>query len=334
MYGVFVGQDIGYGQSKLSCVSRLTPAFAEIHPSGAAPIAHCDRVASGHAAANALGYGEEVLINGETYVSLIDPDRISSGMQVLHEDYPSTPEYMALYYGALARTREPIIDHLVTGLPVAQCRDREKAVKLKNRLEGQHEIRKGRVVTVKKVTIVPQAIGAYYAALDSGQVDARSRDNMLVLDFGHYSVDWVLIAAGNFRLALSGSNSQGGSYVIDRMVANIKERHGIVVSRERVYGFVREGLREVQLGREKIDLDALKELAAAQVAPAVIGDIRASLRGDQSLGIHRLMLCGGSTPFFAKAISEAFPQALVDTCESPVLANAIGFRVYAKRFAS
>ncbi len=83
---------------------------------------------------------------------------------------------------------------------------------------------------------------------------------------------------------------------------------------------------------ETIDLNAMKRAAAAEVAPTVVGQIRASLR-DQSTDVNRVLVCGGSTPFFEAAVREAFPKAIYEEAPMPVLANAIGFRIYAKKSA-
>ncbi|AGG89097.1 ParM/StbA family protein [Rhodanobacter denitrificans] len=327
---VHLGLDIGYGQTKLAWSSNYAQPVAEVHPSGAAPIERCDRMAGGQVGDTALGYGEEVIVGNRRFGSLIDPDRIQNGMQVLHQDYAGTPEYMALYYGALARVGSNVIDHLVTGLPVAQCKDKERARYVKSLLLGRHNVREGFSVSVNQVTIVPQAVGAYYAFQDRRIAAQPQHDTLLVVDFGHFSVDWVLISGRSFRDSSSNSCAQGGSYVIDRMVSLIKAKHGIAVGRERIYGYVREGLKAVHLGTEEVDLHAIGHAAAAEVAPTVVGQIRASLR-DQSTDVNRVLLCGGSTPFFEAAMRDAFPKAVYELAPMPVLANAIGFRLFAKK---
>lgn len=328
---IHVGLDIGYGQTKLAWSSGYNGPMAQIHPSGAAPIELIDRVAAGGVEGD-LGAGEEVLVHGRRYGALVDPDSIKNGMQVLHQDYSATPEYLALALGALARLKTDVVDHLVTGLPVSQCKDREKAARVKDLLQRHHEIRPGFGVSVKKVTIVPQGVGAYYAFLDRRPAGADKHDTLLICDFGHYSVDWVLISAGKFRDASSNSSALGGSYVIDKMVALIQIRHSISISRERMYGYVREGMASVQLGRERVDLAEIRQLAAAEVVPSVIGQIRSSLR-DQSTDVNRVLVCGGSAPFYEAYVAEAFPKALVESVTNPVLANANGFRLFARKAA-
>jgi len=95
------GLDIGYGQTKLSFAAPFTPPVDEVHPSGAARIELCDRPAVATSGRRPpLPRGAEVLVDGAEYGALIDPDGLRGGMPVLHEDFPSSPQYMALYHGA------------------------------------------------------------------------------------------------------------------------------------------------------------------------------------------------------------------------------------------
>lgn len=64
-----------------------------------------------------------VLINNEHWVAGVEPDRLQSWSRELHQDYPSTNAYMALFYAALLITEQEDIDVLVTGLPVSQYID-------------------------------------------------------------------------------------------------------------------------------------------------------------------------------------------------------------------
>lgn len=325
----YVGLDIGYGQTKLSWSKDFGESRVEVLPSGAAPIEQCDGMRLNAAGEASLVYGETVYVRGTCYGALIDPERISSGMQTLHADYPSTPQYMALYLGALARLDAIEVDQLVTGLPVSQTKNRDRAVRIKAMLEGVHEIRPGQKVHVKKVTIVPQATGAYCAYLDRQPQGLSLQDTVLVVDCGHYSLNWVQVSGDSYRHEASSSSTRGGSMVIDRMVKLIEKKYRTRVSRETVYRYVRSGLMTVQLGRDLIDLKTLREDAARVVAPQAMGEILTSRRG-QANDINRVLVCGGGVPFYLDAVTEAFPRAGVDEVPNAVLANAIGFRLFAK----
>lgn len=51
-------------------------------------------------------------------MAAVEPERLSDGAPIMHSDYPWSDEYRALYYAALDMISAPVIDHLVTGLPV------------------------------------------------------------------------------------------------------------------------------------------------------------------------------------------------------------------------
>lgn len=324
---MFMGLDIGYGQTKLTYAGPHIAPVGEIHPSGSAPLNLCDRASI--APGDALGYGCEVVVGNETFGALIDPDRIHRGMPNLHADYSATPEYMALYYGALSRCPGDVIDHLCTGLPVAQFMDPKKKAEVIARLSGRHQIQARRNVEVRRVSVIPQAYAGYASELDRMPLGTAIHDSLLVVDFGHYSVDWVLVVGGNWRKAASGSSIEGGSFVIDRMSKLVEERFGMRIGAERLFAYVRQGAATFDHGKHTIDLKELKSDAAALVAPAVIARIRSSLR-DQSTDVGQVWTCGGSTPFFDAALSEAFPNAKHRPIAHSVMANAIGYRLYAQ----
>jgi len=327
---MFFGLDIGYGQTKLSYGDKYALPVSEVHPSGAALIELCDR-GSGAESSERRSFGAEVLVDGVSYGSLIDPDQLSCGMGVLHAGYVSSSEYRALYYGALSRLRGDVIEHLVTGVPVADFKDKAKLAGLQARLMGKHTIQKGRTVDVRKVSIFPQAAGAFLAHLDRQPLGYGKNDSLLVIDFGHFSVDWVLFVAGNYRDAVSGSLPHGGSVVIDNMRQLIfQKHHGYKISQERIFRYVRSGESKVELGSLSLDLESLKSQAAAQIAPRVMDNILKTLRLEQT-EVNRVLLCGGGTPFFVDYVKPAFGHAAVEEIPSAVLANAIGFRLFAQK---
>lgn len=326
------GLDIGYGQTKLSFADPFTPPVDEVHPSGAARIELCDRPAVASSGGRPpLPRGAEVLVDGVEYGALIDPDALRGGMPVLHEDFPSSPQYMALYHGALSRLppRCQVIDHLVTGLPVAHIRNAQRVESMTRRLGGVHGIQRGRTITVRKVSIVPQAIGAFMSASDQLPAGAVDNETTLVVDAGHFSIDYVVIAGGNFRHGVSGSIFEGGSSVIDEIAGLVKAKHGFGLGPERVFSLIRAGHERVEIGGKVLDMDALTREASALVAPRVVGRIRAAMRAETS-DVTSLVLCGGSAGFFRSELLAAFKSARALEAAAPVLANAKGFRLYAE----
>ncbi|MGH8192414.1 MAG: hypothetical protein ACREP2_13340, partial [Rhodanobacteraceae bacterium] len=159
---VFVGLDVGYGQTKLSYAPPVGLRKDLVWPSGAAPIEYCDTqiIASANGARHPLASGMEIRIAGRRFGALMPPDAISGGMPYLHEDYPATPEYLALAVAALSHVPGNWIDVLVTGLPVAHHREPAKREALRARLCRQHAVN-GRTLTVARVEVVAQGLGAF-----------------------------------------------------------------------------------------------------------------------------------------------------------------------------
>jgi len=326
---MYVGLDIGYGQTKLTFTDLYTPTIGEVHPSGSAPVVECNRNAA--TSAGSQNPGVDVLVHGNVYGSLIDPDHLARGMNVLHKGFVSTKEYLALYYGALSRMRGNVVEHLVTGLPVEQYKDDELVAELKRLLIGSHRIQQNRTIEVKKVSVIPQAMGAYLHHLDKQPLGYGEDESILVIDFGHYSIDWIVVGSGNFKDHISGSIPHGGSVVIEKICALIKDADkNNDIAPELVYRYVRTKKTSVKLGRHILDMDDLKDRAAASVGPGAINMILSKLRLERT-AIHKVLLCGGSAPFFKKYVQDAFEQAEVEDMDHAVLANAFGYGLVAQR---
>jgi len=328
---MFLGLDIGYGQTKISYGDQYTPPVNEVFPSGAARLELCDQGAAADGAGS-MPFGVEVLVDGVAYGSLADPDQMASGMNVLHAGYVASNEYRALYYGALSRIRGDVIHHLVTGVPVSDFKDKEKLAGLRSRLLGKHTIQRGRTVDVRKVSILPQATGAFLSHIDRQPLGYGKQDSLLVIDFGHYSVDWVLFVSGNYREKVSRSLPHGGSVVIDNMKQLILEKHqGYQISPTRLFRYIRGGETRIDLSSTlSLDLEALKSEASALVAPKVMDNILQTLRLEETQ-VNRVLVCGGSTPFFIDYVRPAFKFADVEEIPSAVMANAVGFRLFAQK---
>ena len=324
---MYLGLDIGYGQTKLSFCDPFSTPISEVHPSGAAVLENCDQRAPG--AKDVQPNGVEVFVDGKPYVSLIDPDQVHGGMSTLHSSFVSSPEYLALFYGALSRVHGNVVTHLVTGVCVDHFKDKTMLAALRAHMSGRHLIFPGRSIEVRKVTIVEKPAGAFLAHIDKQPLGYAMHDSLLVIDCGHFSVDWIMAAAGNFRNKVAGSSRSGGSVVIDAMRGILRERYNWLVSEERMYKYVRLGRPQITWDGIVQDMEVLKLEAAALIAPKVIGTILTALRQEQTV-IDRVLVCGGSAPLFLKEVRQALPRAAVSVIESPVMANAVGFRLYAQ----
>ena len=321
-----VGLDIGYGQTKLSYTPDAygPPRHLVLH-SGAAPFDLCP-----------TGVGVEadpaivrVKVDGREWGAFVDPDAIAGGVSYLNEDFTRTEAYLALYKGALAKLAASEVDCLVTGLPVEHMRDDERVHALEARLAGKHTIRDGHVVHVKRVEVIPQAVGAYYGASDTVPASAVIYETVLVIDVGHYSADWVYLVNKGVRREFSGSSFRAGAAVLQDAAAYIEKTCAVPVTPERLFRIVRDGADVVSIAGKRIDVRAALAHGAANVSELVLSKIKSCLR--EAGAVSMVFLTGGGARFFEDATRAAFGNARVISLRHPVMANANGFRLWSMR---
>lgn len=331
---MYVGLDIGYGQTKISYTSsHLGQRVDHVWPSGAAPIAKCDKVAMGGRGRSSLVSGVEIDIDGESFGALVAPERIRGGMPFLHEGYTSSREYLALYRGALTAVPGREIGVLVTGLPVEHYKHPERRKLLEDLLVGPHPIGNGRTMEVRRVVVVSQGVGAYVAADEQAEDGPSDYDTTLVVDVGHYSVDWLLFVRGGWRDTVSGSAFEGGHRVIERAVAMVEQRYGIKLGIEQLFSMVKDGVVTAPIGRSNIPVMDIIRAAAESVAPDVANSIRSRM-STQDGEVTAVILTGGGAPFYRRAIESAFSPARVIELRNPQMSNAVGYRILAEEIAS
>lgn len=322
-----VGIDIGYGQTKLSYTADdYTPPRNHVLHSGAAPFELCP---TGLAGRDAAGDIVRVIIDGREWGAFVDPDAIAGGVSYLHENFTRTEAYLALYKGALAKLATPTVDYLVTGLPVEHMRDETRVRALEARLTGQHAIRDGQTVTVRRVEVIPQAVGAYYGASDTVPAHSVKYETVLVIDVGHYSADWVYLVDNAPRREFSGSSFRAGAAVLQDAATHIYKEYGVPITAERLFRIVRDGEDVVTLAGKRIDVRDAMAHGSAAVSELVISKIKACLR--EAGAVSLVLLTGGGAKFFEAATKAAFPQAKNVMLRNPVLGNANGFRLWAMR---
>jgi plasmid segregation protein ParM len=181
-----IGLDVGYSNLKLAVGEVGESPQAILRPAGAAPLDRLgERVGSGRRQDAIV-----VDIDGEPWAAAIEPMRFEGWQRSLHEDYAATPAYRALVKAALMLANRPVVDRLVTGLPVAQAQDPRRREALRRALLGWHVTERG-AVEVADVRIVPQPIGAFvdplWADLGADTLARIEEGTVLVLDAGFYS---------------------------------------------------------------------------------------------------------------------------------------------------
>lgn len=316
-----LGIDIGYSNLKLAYGQQGNEPKVLLRPAGAAP---ADRMGE-----KIRGDGEEdflrVLVNDVPFVAGISPDRAELWSRELHENYPSTDSYRALFHAGMLLSEFERIDLVVTGLPVNQYLNHELRERLSGQMQGEHQITPRRKIIVNKVKVVPQPVGGFVDYVcelpDTSEIeDSR----VLVVDPGFFSVDWVLISNGELRRQSCGTSLEASSVILDEAVRLIAEDFGGNVGRERLEHTLRNGLTHVRLFGERVEVAPFLKKAADKVGPIVTARLRESLRKENA-SADMVLLVGGGAGFFEKAVKEAFPQLKVSTPDSPVYANARGF---------
>lgn len=325
--GFILGLDIGYSNVKLigGESGHGGPEWRRSYPAGAGPVANV-------AAEFSNSGGVEIEYQGAPWLSLIEPSRFENFPRTLHADYPSTAVYQALLRGALAESGRSTINTLVTGLPVTQFFANGTRQRLSEDLRGRIEIRKSEAVVVEKVHVIPQPLGAFLSfASRYPDPDAIPASNVLVIDPGFFSFDWVIVSRGDLRRSSSGTSTHAASYLLEetsRLIAD--ETNGGRVSRDALERALRDRQTSVMLYGEKLELAPYMRKAAARAAGAAFQKLLSSVRQEQAdSDFDFVVLAGGGADLYGSSARRIFPRAkVVLASQAPVMANADGFWVW------
>ncbi len=314
-----VGLDIGYSNLKVA-IGKNGATETHAYPASAALAGSQTRLGL-----RGKSTGFQVLVDGVQYVAGADPETLSDYTRVVHEDYASSVQYKALFHAALVASGASVVEHLVIGLPVWQFDDLKIVDSLQKQLTGEHQVAAKVKIKVEKVSVVPQPFGAFLDAVSGlNQDDPIYESTVLVVDPGFYSVDWVVIDKGQFKKDRSGSSMQASSVVIERIMELIREDYGQSPARERIENALREGKTRVVVSGEYREIGDYVAQASGEISANIVDSIREMLR-DRSVAIDAVIMAGGGSGFYDKAIRTAFPKARFLESLDPVLANARGF---------
>ncbi len=320
-----LGLDIGYSAVKAAWgdPESLTPATLAL-PSIAGPRSNASLSLTG----TTFDKGAEVWIDGEPWLAGIEFHEINAAARELHHDYPSTKQYRALALAAIDAPGVTEIDSLVTGLPVVHYQDEAKRAYLETLLSGQHVIRPGRVVNVKKVTVIPQPAGTFMdMASRPAHEGLLNNATVLVVDPGYFSVDWVIVREGVLSRHLSGSSMNAVSTIlehVDNGLRNDKKGHPGVDALERS---LRHGGRTIHMYGAPVDLSPYLDRAAAELAKPVLTAINSMLRHHHST-IDVIIMTGGGSGMFLRHFAAEYPRSMVITSPAAHMSNAVGFWLY------
>lgn len=318
--------DIGYGNLKAVWGPLGSePAGSLVLPVGAAPT---KMAAKGINNSIDAGQGAVVLVDGTEWVAGVSPLELQGFARPTHENYPRTNEYLALFYAALAKIGAPEIDALVTGLPVSQYYDTTPPAMTQHlikRLQGEHYVRNGLMVNVKKVLVVPQPIGAFRSYLSQNRGFAKETDALtLVVDIGFYSVDWAVLRGQKVLDQFSGSSVLATSRVLEQASEQITLANpGLRISQSRLESAFRDGRDRLTIGTTEIDYMTFLNAAAREIADKVCNVVSSDMRG---LGdsLDQVLVTGGGATLFYPSLKSVYGKN-VFLGDSTVTANAYGF---------
>jgi len=321
--------DIGYSNLKLAAMTGNGSMSTQVLPAGAASV-DCLPEQLGDADDDGL----IVLVGDDLYAAGVPQSKFTKWNRSLHEDYPGTNDYRALFHAGLLSLGTPEVNTLVTGLPVDQYRDETRRKALANQLTGIHQVTRKRQIQVNTVQVVPQPLGAYLDmvyTLDDPTALADSR--VLVIDPGFFSVDWVVIEQGALHHSLSGTSQMATSMILESVQTQIRDEHGGKVSLAKLEQAVRTSKDQVMLLGEYVKLAPYLEAAANAIVPVSMDALRQSMRtGADDIDI--VLIAGGGAHLYEKQVRELFPKSRLIVPDTPVLANVRGFGRLAERRTS
>lgn len=334
---VVVGLDIGYGYVKMTWRDAQGEEHEHVMPSGAAPKTRLPTDVGGQRA-NCGGF--EVLVGSEQWVGGVEPGEVQGLARQLHEFYPSTQEYLALFYAALVRIGEPVIEELVTGLPMTHYLDEARRKRLAERLTGCHPVRGGQVVDVHRVTVLPQPMGAFLEQLGlcmDGRLDPKTSQRLtdkasciLSIDPGFYSTDYVLIRHNVLRDRSSGTSTIAVSAILDEVRKRIQRQFPYLrVSRERLESALQDRSQVVHFGSVEVPFDSFLTQVSEDLGGQLCTELLESLRGESET-VDIVLLAGGGRSLLEHSIRAAWPKAVWLDIKQPQRANARGFLARAR----
>lgn len=317
-----VGLDIGYSNVKMAYGYAGDEPSVNVRPAQAAPL----NMVKGDEVARA---GECLVhIDGEPWLAFIAPDRVIAKRE-LHADYPASKAYKALFYAALMVTcpNGETIDTLVTGLPVNQSRNPEKVEALKQLLCGTHQVAPQQSFDVKSVVVLAQPVGTMfdvYSVHEDG--DLFNESNVLVLDPGFFSVDWVLFQSGELNKDSCGTTLEAMSTLVHQINKEIQAEYGGEGPGEaKIEDVLQSGKKQFVIYGKRVAIEPFVANAIEKVAPKALKSLQQNLRFMEGQSIDFILLGGGGGEYYQAAAQDLYPRARVIAAEDCVVSNARGF---------
>ncbi len=248
----------------------------------------------------------------------------------MHDGYIETPEYMALLRGALAMMKQPVIDLLVVGLPVAALATKKSA--LEKLVAGTHDLGSGKSVLVRKALAIAQPQGALVDfAVQHGKGSTIEKEQSLILDPGSRTFDWLVARGMRLVRAKSHSVNRGVFDILQAISAEIGHDIGTPYNDiDAIDLALRTGKNPV-IYQKAYDISRAMPIAHSIAQQAVASMMRWV---EASYSFQNIILVGGGAYLFKKAVKEAFPKHRILEMKDPLHANVRGFQIAGMNQAS
>lgn len=327
--------DVGYGNTKYvagadengeliyGSFPSITPLASNQSISGNMFMARDTKIVDVDGTHFEVGVETEALISGSN----------TDAAKVLDESYIFSPQYKALFLGALSYMGQEEYDILVLGLPVNYIRNADKLAAL---FTGEFELADNKKCTIKEVLVIPQPLGGFYqVAIDNDLYEDMLEEYNLIIDPGYLTFD-VLTTKGLSPIDQRSDAIPGGmskilnalaksiSQQIDRTYDDLSAIDNAIRKPRKIKnpdGTV-ERKRALKIGKEIIELDE----HIKKTTPVIENSITAMKNIVKTYdNIENIILVGGAENIFLKRIEKHLIDREILKAENSLFSNAIGF---------
>ena len=322
-----VGLDVGHSAVKIALLTKAGVATRVLFPSVVCPAMHIsDDAERNRAARETVAFGARHYFFGETA-------QVQSGARIgptgLNEKWIFSPEHAVLLLGAWRRAQEafggPIEDPmLVLGLPTHLFASQRDA--LKSLVEAHLPVK---AINTK---VMPQSMGPYQTFMlsaDGTPVAGRTMgaESWGVVEVGHYTTDFGLIARGRWVEQASGTCA-GVHVAAERLTRALRQRDlpiGLLEAQAVLAsGQVRHLGRRLEVRKE------CEEALQGVVDEAI--DTATRLFEPWVSGLDGVIVAGGGAELIFEVLARKWPHARL--AEHPRFAIAEGMRRFGAAYAS
>ncbi len=308
-----IGIDIGYGYTK-SCSSRGKQIFptivTEVIPQGGFGELSPVKVGEKH-----FLVGEEALREGKVLVDTRTTTFVKS------------PGWLAvLGYALSGNGFAPERNIIVLGLPPGQY-SRELSEELANVISRTTFRHNGREYSVPfySIRIIPQGAGIFFSYVAMNPQDFR--EDIAVVDIGHYTVDMVMFSKGKYVEGAAKSEGLGISMLLDEICRAFNKEFGLTIRHHDAYKILKYG--ELNILGESYRIHHLNEIISTYTAQisTIIDEFFENLTCKPRIGL----VAGGGALALKGNVSLKYKLYMLDT---PEFANAMGYWYYGKEVVS